>query len=109
MENFHRWIVALSAVSVLLFVSSFVRAEDTLELEYEVSSMRDTVVCGDSVIVIHTVCAPICSSRAHIYNKEGHCVGVLQPPFRSAFPEAYIENGEILWRDNDTFDYSPIP
>ena len=34
-------------------------------------------------------------------------MGILRPPFRSAFPEAYIEDGKLLWRDNDTFDYTP--
>lgn len=72
------------------------------------TSVRDTILMGDSVIVIHTVCAPICSSRVRVLNKEGVEMGILRPPFRSAFPEAYIENGKLLWRDNDHFDYTPI-
>lgn len=107
MKNIH-WLAAC-VLSALLFIGSFVRAEDTVEVAYDVISTRDTVVCGDSIIIIHTVCAPICSSRAHVYNKEGHSIGILQPPFRSAFPEAYVENGKIMWRDNDTFDYTPLP
>lgn len=73
------------------------------------SSIRDTVVCGDSIVVIHTVCAPICSSHARVYNKEWKEIAILKPPFKSAFPEAYIEDGKILWRDNDNFDYTPAP
>lgn len=72
------------------------------------TSVRDTILMGDSVIVIHTVCAPICSSRVRVLNKEGVEMGILRPPFRSAFPEAYIEDGKLLWRDNDHFDYTPI-
>lgn len=72
-------------------------------------STLDTVLTNDSIIVIHTVCAPICSSHARIYNKEWQEIGILKPPFQSAFPEAYIENGQILWRDNDNFDYTPAP
>lgn len=70
-------------------------------------SVRDTVVCGDSIVVIRTVCAPICSSHVRVYNKEWQYLGVLKAPFKSAFPEAYIENNKLLWRDNDTFDYTP--
>lgn len=73
------------------------------------SSIRDTVVSGDSIVVIHTVCAPICSSHARVYNKEWKEIAILKPPFKSAFPEAYIEDGKILWRDNDNFDYTPAP
>ncbi len=72
-------------------------------------SIRDTIVLGDSVVVVHTVCAPICSSCARVYNKEWKLLGYLTPPFKSAFPEAYIEDGKICWRDNDKFDYQPVP
>lgn len=82
-------------------------AEQAVEEEYEVTSMRDTLITNDTIIVIHTVCAPICSSRARVFNKEWQEIGVLRPPFQSIFPEAYIENGKLLWRDNDNFDYTP--
>ena len=72
-------------------------------------STRDTIVFGDSVVVVHTVCAPICSSHVRVYNKEWKEIGILKAPFRSPFPEAYIEDGKLLWRDNDTFDYTPAP
>ena len=73
------------------------------------TSIRDTLMTNDSIIVIHTICAPICSSHARVYNKEGDLIRVLQAPFQSVFPEAYIEENKVLWRDNDTLDYSPIP
>ena len=82
-------------------------AEQAVEEEYEVTSVRDTLITNDTIIVIHTVCAPICSSRARVFNKEWQEIGVLRPPFSSIFPEAYIEDGKLLWRDNDNFDYTP--
>lgn len=72
-----------------------------------IMSSRDTLILADSIIVIHTVCAPICSSHVRIYNKEWKEVGTMKAPFKSAFPEAYIEDGKLLWRDNDTLDYAP--
>ena len=74
----------------------------------DITSVRDTLITNDSIIVIHTVCAPICSSHARVYNKEWQLIGVLKPPFKSAFPEAYIEENKLLWRDNDNFDYTPV-
>lgn len=80
------------------------------ELSYATpTSMRDTLITKDSIIIIHTVCAPICSSHARVYNKEGDLIRILKAPFQSVFPEAYIEENKVLWRDNDTLDYSPIP
>ena len=95
-------------VSVLvseLLNSNAVASE--LQNDYEVTSVHDTLLTNDSILVIHTVCAPICSSHVRVYNKEWQYLGVLKAPFKSAFPEAYIENNKILWRDNDTFDYTP--
>ena len=93
--------------------SSMLALQDTPSLDSDMdytlpTSVRDTILMGDSVIVIHTVCAPICSSRVRVLNKEGVEMGILRPPFRSAFPEAYIEDGKLLWRDNDPFDYTPL-
>lgn len=99
---------------IVLFVSVLVSellnnnaVASELQNDYEVTSVRDTLLTNDSILVIHTVCAPICSSHVRVYNKEWQCLGVLKAPFKSAFPEAYIENNKILWRDNDTFDYTP--
>lgn len=74
-----------------------------------ITSSRDTLCIHDSIIVIHTVCAPICSSHVRVYNKDWKEKGVLEAPFTSVFPEAYVEGGKILWRDNDTLDYTPAP
>ena len=72
-----------------------------------ITSNKDTLYTHDSILVIHTVCAPICSSHVRIYNKEWEEIGLLKAPFRSIFPEAYVEDGKLLWRDNDKFDYTP--
>lgn len=100
--------MAVCVLSFLLFVSSFMWAEDTISVSYEPTSTCDTLYCGDSIIIIHTVCAPICSSRARIFNKDWQEIGILRAPFNSIFPEAYIQDGKVLWRDNDNFDYSPV-
>ena len=99
---------------IVLFVSVLVSellnsnaVASELQNDYEVTSVRDTLLTNDSIFVIHTVCAPICSSHVRVYNKEWQYLGVLKAPFKSAFPEAYIENNKLLWRDNDTFDYTP--
>ena len=99
---------------IVLFVSVLVSellnsnaVASELQNDYEVTSVRDTLLTNDSILVIHTVCAPICSSHVRVYNKEWQYLGALKAPFKSAFPEAYIENNQLLWRDNDTFDYTP--
>ena len=83
--------------------------QNNQQLNYELVSKRDTLLTNDSIIVIHTVCAPICSSHVRVYNKGWLEMGVLKAPFRSSFPEAYIENNKLLWRDNDNSDYAPAP
>ena len=61
-----------------------------------ITSNKDTLCIHDSILVIHTVCAPICSSHVRVYNKEWEEIGVLKAPFRSIFPEAYVEDGKLL-------------
>lgn len=106
-KNIPSWLFISCVMGMLFFISSLVKANDTVSVAYEVTSTCDTIIYEDSIIVIHTVCAPICSSHARVYNKEWEYIGLLKAPFKSAFPEAYIENGKILWRDNDDFDYTP--
>ena len=57
-------IIKLIVCVVGIFCCGKVAAED-------ITSVRDTLITNDSIIVVHTVCAPICSSRARIYNNEG--------------------------------------
>ncbi len=59
----------------------------------------------DSTMVVLTVCAPQCSSCARVYTKEWKLIRTVVPPFQSIFPLASIENGQIIWRDNDEWEY----
>ena len=76
---------------------------------YERISLTDSttleVYKGDSILVVMTACAPQCSSCARIYNKEWKLIATPQPPFQSVFPLATIENGRIVWKDNDNWDW----
>ena len=60
---------------------------------------------ADSILVVLTACAPQCSSCARIYNKEWQLIKTVTPPFTSVFPLAAIENGKIIWKDNDSWEY----
>ena len=62
----------------------------------------DTLVLNnDSVLIIVTVCAPVCSSYVTVENAKGEEIGEIRSPFPDAvFPEAYIENRRLKWRDN---------
>lgn len=66
------------------------------------SCYLDIVDYTDSLLVVRTVCAPVCSSVAAVYNKSGLVLHTILPPTNAIFPEAYIENGILLWRDNTT-------
>lgn len=101
-------VIGVFLIGISWFVTPSVVGNDTTLDEYEIISRRDTLVTHDSIIVIHTVCAPICSSHARVYNMEWQEIGVLKAPFKSVFPEAYIEDGKLLWRDNDNYDYDPV-
>lgn len=108
----------MKSKTIILFLSfvylashcSFAQQTVTTEQQStELSSRRDTLLTNDSIVVIHTVCAPLCSSHVRVYNKEWKEIGILKAPFQSPFPEAYIEDGKLLWRDNDSYDYEPAP
>ena len=62
---------------------------------------------ADSVFVVYTVCAPVCSSCARVYNKELEFLFPLQPPFTSVFPLATMDRktGRIVWTDNNKWEY----
>jgi len=76
---------------------------------YEKIALTDSttleVYKGDSILVVFTACAPQCSSCARVYNKEWQLMQTVTPPFSSIFPLATIENGRIVWKDNDTWNY----
>ena len=67
----------------------------------DVSVRTDTLRTGDSLIVITTACAPVCSSVVQVFNAKGEFIGRIEPPYhRATFPEAYIEDNKLRWRDN---------
>ena len=76
---------------------------------YERIALTDStsleVYKGDSTLVVFTACAPQCSSCARVYNKEWQLIRTVTPPFRSIFPLATIQDGKIVWTDNDTWEY----
>ena len=78
---------------------------------YEHIALTDScsmeVYKGDSIIVVFTACAPQCSSRVRVYNKEWKLISEPTPPFSSIFPLATIDKqtGWIIWTDNDTWNY----
>ena len=76
---------------------------------YERIALTDStsleVYRGDSILVVFTACAPQCSSCARIYNKEWQLLETVTPPFSSIFPLATIENGRLVWTDNDSWEY----
>lgn len=69
------------------------------------SSTIELYKTNDSIIVLMTVCAPQCSSCARVYNKEWELIRTIHPPQPSIFPLATIENGTVVWRDNDDWEY----
>ena len=70
------------------------------------STTLEVYQAPDSIFVVFTACAPQCSSCARIYNKEWQLLQTVEPPFSSLFPLATIENGRIVWKDNDTWNYN---
>lgn len=96
-QSFIKHTLLLVILSCIVISAS---SEDSIPLPYSTTSTRDTLISGDSVIVIHTVCAPVCSSYVGAYTIDGHFITTLYPPFKSPFPEAYIQDGKLLWRDN---------
>jgi len=55
---------------------------------------------GDSALVVQTVCAPICSSNARVYNMDNKVIRTIRPAVDGVFPYAWIEDGVLRWRDN---------
>lgn len=56
---------------------------------------------GDSVLMVQTVCAPICSSHVRVTNKDGKTLRTIPSPYPHAvFPEATIKEGILVWQDH---------
>lgn len=55
---------------------------------------------GDSILLIQTVCAPVCSSVASIYDETWQLIRAITPPVGWIFPQAFMENGQLRWQNN---------
>ena len=62
---------------------------------------------GDSVLLIRSQCAPKCASFARVYDDKWNILRMIPTPRTMILPEAYIQNGELLWRENFVEDESP--
>ena len=62
---------------------------------------------GDSVLFIRSQCAPKCSSFVRVYTDEWSLIRHVPTPRTMIFPEAYIQDGKLLWRENFVEDESP--
>ena len=62
---------------------------------------------GDSVLFVRTQCAPECSSFARVYVGDWKLLRTIATPDTMIFPEAYIWEGQLHWRDNYKQDESP--
>ncbi len=77
-------------------------SSDTQDIAPVTTFSRDTLVVNeDSVLIVITVCAPVCSSIVIVEDAQGGEKGEIPSPYPNAvFPEAYIENQRLMWRDN---------
>lgn len=65
------------------------------------SSIIEVLDYGKKALVVETVCAPICSSHAHIYDTQTNkVIRQVKPTVNGVFPYAWIEDGSLHWRDN---------
>lgn len=62
---------------------------------------------GDSVLLIRSQCAPKCASFVRVYAEDWSLIRTVPTPRTMILPEAYVENGELLWRENFVEDESP--
>lgn len=59
-----------------------------------------TPLSADTIVLIQTVCAPICSSCVHVYSKEWELIHSIEPACGGIFPEAEYHDGHVVWHDN---------
>lgn len=73
--------------------SYFVKLADSCYLE--------TYHYGDSILLVQTVCAPLCSSVARMYDGQWTLLHPVPAPDAYTLPQAFIdENGTIRWQEN---------
>ena len=62
---------------------------------------------GDSVLLIRSQCAPKCASFARVYSEDWTLIRTIPTPRTLVLPEAYVQGGQLLWRENFVEDESP--
>lgn len=103
-------LLTIALIASLLKVGGKPEAVET-EGAYTKYALTDSATLeiyeADTIYVVMTVCAPLCSSCARVYNKEGELIEQITPPLRSVFPLATMDKqtGRITWTDNDEWEY----
>ena len=65
------------------------------------SCYLETYHYGDSILLVQTVCAPLCSSVARIYDNQWTLLHPVPCPDAYTLPQAIInKNGNICWQEN---------
>lgn len=61
----------------------------------------ETFLYGDSILLVQTVCAPLCSSVVRMYDSRWELLYIVSAPSTYTLPQAFIEdNGVIHWQEN---------
>ena len=65
------------------------------------SCFLETFHYGDSILLVQTVCAPLCSSVARMYDSQWTLLHPILAPDAYTLPQAFIDsNGAIRWQEN---------
>ena len=65
------------------------------------SCYLETYHYGDSILLVQTVCAPLCSSVARMYDSQWTLLHPILAPDAYTLPQAFIDsNGDIRWQEN---------
>ena len=65
------------------------------------SCYLETYHFGDSILLVQTVCAPLCSSVARMYDSQWTLLHPMPAPAAYTLPQAFIDsNGAIRWQEN---------
>ena len=65
------------------------------------SCYLETYHYGDSILLVQTVCAPLCSSVARMYDSHWTLLHPVPAPDAYILPQAFINsNGTIRWQEN---------
>ncbi len=65
------------------------------------SCYLETYHYGDSILLVQTVCAPLCSSVARMYDSQWTLLHPVPAPEAYTLPQAFINtNGTLRWQEN---------